>query len=280
MEKDSPAASGSPGALDVPTVASISVVAYSLTNLIHEGLGHGGACLLVGGKPAMLNAVFFQAVAESITTHTAGRILTAGGSVANVIFALLAWAALRAVRKPGALNYFLWQMLALNILMPFAYLLFSGLMGMGDWAVFVEGLGSPLVFRGILSVLGAFLYFYICPKIIIPDLNPYLGSEPKERGNRANKLCLLPYIVGGVTYVAAGLLNPMSMQFVLTSAAAASFGGTSLLAWYPGRVDDSFRAKAPAVPSGIERSWPWIVAALVMLGVFVGVLGPGIKLGS
>ncbi|MHB8879256.1 MAG: hypothetical protein ACYC8T_36630, partial [Myxococcaceae bacterium] len=32
------------------TVASIGATTYFLSSMIHEGLGHGGACLLAGGR--------------------------------------------------------------------------------------------------------------------------------------------------------------------------------------------------------------------------------------
>ena len=38
---------------DPLTIAAIGLLAGALTDLIHEGLGHGGACLLVGGKPTL-----------------------------------------------------------------------------------------------------------------------------------------------------------------------------------------------------------------------------------
>ena len=47
MEQPSPESSR----LDPWTVGAIAVVAYSVGNVVHEGLGHGGACVLVGGRP-------------------------------------------------------------------------------------------------------------------------------------------------------------------------------------------------------------------------------------
>jgi hypothetical protein len=269
--------SASEGRIDLVTVVAVAVVAYCLTNIIHEGLGHGGACLLVGGKPQVLNAVFFQSAEEGMSA-AAVRVLNAGGSVANLIAAAFAWLAVRRVRQPGTLHYFLWLMLALNLLTAFGYLLFSGIGGFGDWAVFVDDLGPPLLTRSILALVGAVGYFYWIPKIIMPVLNPYLGRDRKVRGARARRLSLLPYLVGGTVFVIAGLFNPLGWELVLLSAAAASFGGTSLLAWYPGGPDRRFREMAPESLAGIPRSWAWIAAALVVAALFIGVLGPGIKL--
>ena len=45
---------------DLPTLVAIPIVAYGLANLGHEGLGHGGACLLAGGRPMVLSSVHFE----------------------------------------------------------------------------------------------------------------------------------------------------------------------------------------------------------------------------
>jgi len=41
----------------------MAVLAWTIANVVHEGLGHGGACLLLGARPTMFNAIF------SITTN-------------------------------------------------------------------------------------------------------------------------------------------------------------------------------------------------------------------
>ncbi len=44
---------------DPLTIAAIGLLVGALTDIIHEGLGHGGACLLVGGKPTLLTSMNF-----------------------------------------------------------------------------------------------------------------------------------------------------------------------------------------------------------------------------
>ena len=121
-------------------------------------------------------------------------------------------------------------MLAINVLQPFGYLLFSGVGGIGDWAVVVSGWRPAAAWRLGLVALGGVLYFWWVPRVIMPRLEPFVGPVA-ERKRRTQTLTLLPYLVGGVTFVVAGLLNPHGFVLVLISAAAASLG-TSLLAWY------------------------------------------------
>src|SRR2546425_243994 len=42
------------------TVIAIAVVAYGVVSIVHEGLGHGGACLAMGGQPQLVTSMQFQ----------------------------------------------------------------------------------------------------------------------------------------------------------------------------------------------------------------------------
>jgi hypothetical protein len=271
-------------AIDRVTVGAIAIVAYALANLLHEAVGHGGACLLVGGRPQMLNGVFCQC--DQTTLSPVGiRVVAAGGTIVNLIVAggLLAWMRAASGSSPRV-RYFCWLLMALNTLTAFGYLLFSGIGGFGDWAEVINRLPGQALLRIAEAVLGGALYFVIAPRVLWRTLLPFLG-DGTERVRRAGALTVLPYWLGGTLYVTAGLFNPEGIKLVLLSAAAASFGGTSLLAWF-----FTMRARQTAAsPAGTElsgvpaalpigRSLGWIVAALVAAAIFVGLLGPGITL--
>ena len=261
--------------LDRPTIVAIAVLAYSLANVVHEGLGHGGACLLIGARPTMFNAIFFN-YDETTASDTVQRLIAAAGSVVNVIVSLpiVAWLRKRSGMAP-ALRYFLWLFAAVSLLTAFGYLLYSGVLGIGDWARVIRGAEPALLFRGAMSAIGAWLYFIVAPRLLMPAVDPFLGVHAEERLRRAKTLMLLPYFVGAATLIAAGIFNPLGLQIVLISAAAASLGGTSLLAWYHAKP----RTPSPLAqdpPLGVPRSWGWIAAAVLVLAVFVFVLGPGI----
>jgi hypothetical protein len=268
-----------PGRLDPWTIGAIAVVVYALSNVVHEGLGHGGACIAVGGHPRQLTAVFFEGDLEGLPA-SAGRWEAAGGSLANLVAAAVAWAALRLIPAGrGPWRFFWWLLLAVNLLQAFGYLLFSGVGGLGDWAVVVGGFQPVVLWRLGLAVAGAVLYFVVAPRWIMPWLEPFLPAGPAERVARVRTLSLLPYLVGGATFVLAGVLNPLGWIYVLISAFAASFGGASLLAWYPVLWARRTPVDAPQALLGIARSPAWLVAAAVALILFVGVLGPGVRLG-
>ena len=261
--------------LDTATIVAISAMAYALANIVHEGLGHGGACLLLGARPTMFNAIFVD-YDEATASQAAQRVIAAAGSIVNVIVGLPLIALLRS-RAPLAprWRYFVWLFAAVNLLTAFGYLLFSGIAGIGDWTRVIAGIHPAWLLRIALTVGGFLLYFLVAPRLLMPTLDPFLGRDPAARIARARRLSLVPYFTGAATLIAAGLLNPLGMKLVLISAAAASLGGTSLLAWYPANPrKPSSLAKEP--PLGIARSVPWIVAAALAIVVFVLVLGPGV----
>ncbi len=264
-----------PKNLDRLTIIAIGALAYSLANVVHEGLGHGGACLLLGARPTMFNAIFFN-YDETTASGAVQRLISAAGSIVNVIVGLPLVVVLRSpVALPPRWRYFLWLFCAVNLLTAFGYLLFSGIGGIGDWARVIEGARPTWIYRLVLAIAGAVLYFVVAPRLLMPPLDPFLGRDPEVRRIRARALSLVPYLTGAAALLAAGMLNPLGMKIVLISAAAASLGGTSLLAWYPSipRPPSSYAIEPPI---GIERSVAWLVAAAIGMAIFVFVLGPGI----
>jgi hypothetical protein len=71
------------------------------------------------------------------------------------------------------------------------------------------------------------------------------------------------------------LFNPVSPILIALSAAAASFGGASGLLWL---TEFLRRGGRSAEPVDLDRSYVWIVAGCIVSLVFVGILGPGVRL--
>lgn len=260
--------------LDVWTIGAMTIVAWSISALLHEGLGHGGTCLLAGAKPLALTSAYFSCD-ETTASGVDLRWIAAGGTIVNVLAGLPLLLVLPRLRAPSTWRFFLWLVGALNVLTAFGYLLFSAVGGIGDWAAVIEGLPHALGWRIAMGLAGAVLYFYVAPRLLLPGLAPFVG-EADDRHARARRLTLLPYLIGGATSVVAGAFNPIGIEIVLISSVAAAFGGASLLAWF-------YRAYAPRTASGtppflgIPRSVGWMAAGAVALGVFVGVFGRGLK---
>lgn len=253
---------------DTLTIIAIAIAVYVLSDVFHEGVGHGGACLLVGGRPLVLSTVHFDCTAG-------GRIVAAGGTVANLVLGVVCWLWSRHTRAPRA-RYFLWLAMTVNFFEVGGYFLFSGVGNIGDWADVIAGLQPAWSWRVGLTLLGAATYMAFVWFALI-GLRPFLADSTAERVYRARRLCLVPYLSGGILSCVAGLFNPVGMILVAISAAASSLGGTSGLAW----MWQLLRAPRPVSQSPpvapIARSNAWIVAGVVLAVVFIGVLGRGIS---
>ena len=261
--------------IDRLTLVAIAIVAYALANMIHEGLGHGGACVAVGGRLEVLSAVHAECAAED-RGPLARDMVTAGGTLANLLAGAAAWLLLR--RQEGRLTswrYFLWLCMTLNLLQGTGYWLFSGVANVGDWAHLVARLEPRWLYRVILAILGGAGYWGAI-LLGLRALNPLVGDGP-DRLQRARALALVPYLAGGLLYVVAGALNPVSPLLVLISAAAASFGGTSALVWMTDLLRKPGYPPSSGVPLAIDRSVGWIAAAATTALVFVAILGPGLR---
>lgn len=256
-----------PGARDVVTIVAISVIAFAIGNLVHEGAGHGGACWLSGGHAKLLTTVNFDCSIDS-------RFISAGGTLANFLAGFLAWIALRASqRAPGQVRFFCWLFMTINLMTATGYFFFSGVANIGDWSDVVRGFQPVWAWRVALTVLGIASYSLVV-WFALRELRPLLPARDLRRGG-AKKLTIVPYLTGGVLYTIAGLLNPVGMILVAISAAAASFGGTSGLAWMTqylhARPGDDSRAGIL-----LPRSPAWITAACIIAMLFIVVLGRGV----
>jgi hypothetical protein len=254
---------------DLPTIACIGIVAYVLGNLVHEDLGHGGACLLTGGRPLLVTTVNMDCSVDN-------RLVIAGGSIMNVVAAGLWFLLTRASTSPH-LKYFGWLSMTANMLSAAGYLAFSGIGGFGDWAMFIQGFSPQWEWRVGLAVIGAAAYM-LCVRWSLLVLRPLIGSDRERRVALARRLSIPPYFAGAIVVCLAGALNPQGWFLVAMSAAASTFGGSSALLWAPEWLRGS---SIPAGPDAegmpIPRSWAWIVVGVVMGVCFIFVLGRGIR---
>jgi hypothetical protein len=253
--------------LDLWTVGGIALVVFAVANVTHEGVGHGGACVLSGGHPLVLSSVHFDCSIEN-------RWIAAGGTIANFILAVICWFGLRFTRRTS-FRYALWLSMTINLLQGGGYFLFSGIGNIGDWAYVIKGLEPRWLFRVGLALLGAVTYIAFV-WFALALIKPFTGMAQPERWQRAKKLTLIPYLLGGALYTVSGMFNPVGMVLVAISAAAASFGGTSGLAWMwqvpRGKPNDD-----SILPEPIERSRGWVIAGAIAAIIYIGVLGPGIR---
>jgi hypothetical protein len=254
---------------DLATIIAISIVAFAIANLLHEGAGHGGACVLTGGHAKVLSSVHFECSQDS-------RFIAAGGTLVNFMAGLLCWLALRFVKQgPGHLRYFLWLLMTINLLQACGYFLFSGVGNFGDWADVIHGLAPAWLWRTGLTVLGVVSYTLMVWLALL-ELRPFLGESDWRRGG-AKDLTIIPYITGCILNTVAGMFNPVGLILVGLSAAAGSLGGASGMAWMTQCLSSKFIPKITSQPFTLQRRRGWIAAAFITAAIFVGLLGRGVR---
>lgn len=260
--------------IDLLTVAAIAVVAYLLSVIIHEALGHGLASLLVGLHPTRVTSVDLEVDFTGVVAWKM-RFVSAAGCAANVIAALIVLSLQRVTLKASApTRYFLWLLATVNLLSPAGYLIALSFAGFGDWYDFLQGISYPLYWQVGLTLLGviiALLGLYVGTR----TLDPFLGIDKGQRLRRARKMILISYLTGSIVNTLAAVLNPTSPILILTSAAAASFGGTALILFI-WRLVVNARTHSAEVPLTPTRDWVWIGLGCAALLVYFVVLGPGL----
>jgi hypothetical protein len=254
-------------ATDAATVAAIALIVYALSSVLHEGAGHGLACVVTGHKALVLSTVHFECDHDTVFVAAAGTLM-------NLIAGSLCWALLRlGGRLPPRLCYFLWLLMTVNLLDAGGYFLFSGFGNIGDWAFVIQNLHPAWLWRVLLVLIGAVSYYFFV-LVSLRGLRPFI-SGPEWDLRRAKLLTLVPYFAGGILSCIAGMFNPVGMILVAISAAAASFGGTSALAW----MTQLLRGKNGdgGIPLPLPRSYVWIAAAAIVSAAFIAILGPGVR---
>jgi hypothetical protein len=261
--------------LDWLTVIAVAAVAHAAATVAHEGLGHGGACLLVGCRPQLLTTMQFRG--DETTVSSAGvKLIAAGGTLANFAAAAIGAALLRRRwERANAGAFFLWLFTTINLLQATGYFVYSGLTNIGDWGEVVHGFTPFWIWHGGLLVVGAGGY-WLATRWTMGELGRRLRTSGPARVADANRYTLTAYAVGGVLSLLSGVFEPGGALIVLISGVAASLGGTSALAWGPQQLRDTRLGERKEPPLRVARDWRWIVAGAVAAILLVFVLGHGI----
>ncbi len=259
------------------TVIAVAVVAHAAASFVHEALGHGGACLLVGCRPQLLTTMQFEG--DERTVSTLGiKFIAAGGTLANLVAATIAAVFLRRRReRADAGEYFLWLFTTINLMEAAGYWMYSGVGNIGDWADVVRGLTPFWAWHAGLFFLGAGGY-WLATRWAMGRLGRRLPTSGASRVAEANRYSLTAYAVGGLLSLAAGLFEPGGAFIVLISGVAASLGGTSGLAWGPQLLRNPHLGEPEDPPLLVVRDWRWLVAGALAAALYVFVIGHGVRL--
>ena len=254
--------SGSPSD-DPGTLASLGLLAYVLADIVHHALGHGVACLAVGGRIVSLSAIFVDCTRR-------GPMIDGAGPLANLVAGLACLLVLAVARRP-ALRLFLALAAAQNLLWFGGNVLFSVITMRDDWAFVIAGLAPAWAWRIASGALGIAAYV-AGVRLLAWALQPFLEPPPVAAG-RVGRIALLAYAGAGLAACATALLDPHGWPAFAQHAGPQSLMlGLGLLA-APRIVR---RRAGPGTPAPrLVRDAGWIAAAIVALVVSIALFGPG-----
>jgi hypothetical protein len=248
-------------------VIAVGIVAYAACDMVHEVLGHGLACALTGVRALSLSTVALQ-------TASSSRLVAAAGSIANGVAGVLALALFRRGRSFGAVRHFLWLFGATNLLNGTGYLLFSGVLDIGDWAVVISGLEPHWAWRALIAAAGAGLYAGAVGLIASVAISLIRSGGLDRREMR--RLIVPAYLAGGLLFVAGAALNRVSPGLILESGVSSGFGAMAGLLFVPRLVEER-TVDVAGTATQIRFSPGWVAAGGLVALVFVAVLGPGVR---
>jgi hypothetical protein len=253
---------------DVLTLCAISVIACMLATMLHEALGHAAVAILTLHVSGTLTTVAWS-------SERGSRLVLAGGTLVNLATALILWLLLRVARDASAsLRFFVWVTMTFSLFSGTGYFFYSGVTDFGDWARVIDGLHPHWLWRVGLIVVGAASY-YLSMRIVGSTLVRSMGVSLEDVA-RFRRFTVVPYVSALLIEVCAGWLNPFGLKYVLLSAAAATGGANCALLWMRHYLSKNITPGPRREP--LVRSYAWIVAAVFLSAIFIGILGPGVHL--
>jgi hypothetical protein len=249
------------------TLAAIGILAYVSCDLLHELIGHGGTCLATAGQPATFSTVHFQCLGG----------WQPGVCAAGIVFNIVAGGALWLIARRSAnlsihVRYFVWLAMAYNLFTGWGYVLSSSLGNSGDLANAFRGASPAWHWRPVAAAVGV-VFYMLSTWIVAERIRPLIGPGYPARLWR---LILIPYFGAAGVACAAGALNQiMNARVAITLALSTTLGSWGFLL-VPLLLLSRRATSAQAPP--IPRSLGWIAAAVLAAAIFVGVVGPGLRM--
>ncbi len=254
------------------TLVGLALLLLPLLTMAHELLGHAVMCVASGHRPSELGAYYVECPG---TDGWPRRMVAMAGTGVDVVLTVLAYLTWRRAARPLP-RLAAWMVFTVKGMVAAGYWMFSGATNLGDWGPDAGGGLGPLpwawLWRVGLFVVGLVAYIGVV-RAAIRMLGEMLGGgEQAARVKR--QIAMTVYVVGGVSALLVGLFNPHGLVITLTSAVAASFGGTAGLF----NVAYSRRADLPAQPFEIQRRPGVLVVGVLVTAAFAAALGPTLYL--
>lgn len=252
------------------TLAAVGFLAYYVTVMWHEVVGHGGAFYLLGARHFVLTSTSMDTTDSlpSFADGTAGsRFVSAAGALANIVLGLVLLPVLYIAQRRGAslaLRLFLWLLAAVGIFIGFIYPPYSAVFGVGDF-------DDVIMFwphQGLIRIVEAVSGVAICVGVV-RFFARSLGEFPES----LTRLALVPYFASAMIFCVAGLRIPHGAHLMLISVIPAALIGQSILV-FVAPVARRVRMRVPA-HEAVSMS-PVAIAVALIFVVIILLTAPGV----
>ena len=245
---------------DPATVIAVGVLASTLAATCHETVGHGLGCVGAGGHVTLLTSIWFRC-------QGAPDISYVGGPLGNLLAGSAALAALRYTQAGARVRLFWLLFGTINLFWFTGQLIYESLTNAeDDWYYFIAAqIGGTAIRRGVGATVGIGGYLFVTRAVT---------AIIRQRGGPQGSAIRLAYAAAVAAALIAGLLwRPEPFRSAFEEFLTLGVAPLGLLN-IPRNVNHNVGMDGGA--SSVARSWLWIAASVVALGVFLLVQAPGL----
>jgi hypothetical protein len=248
----------------IVTIAAIGLLAYASADIAHHALGHGAACLALGGQVISLSSNY-------VNCSLRGAAIDLSGPFASLAIGLIAMCAARFVtHASSATRLFCILVAAFNLMWFALQLAFSAATKTDDWAWAMHQYHIAEPIRYGMVAVGALAYIFT---LRASAAQMSLFAHPRSR---AQTIALTAWLTAGAIACATTVFDHNAGATLLRRALPQSLGLSIGLLFVPAR------AARMASPDGAQAilafSIHWTVAAVIVAAASMLLLGPGIAI--
>jgi hypothetical protein len=253
------------------TLAAVGFLAYYVTVMLHELVGHGSMMYLIGARHFILTSTSIDTSDLHFDPNkvTLGsRLVSIAGALSNIMFGMLLYPLFRFLTRRNAslgLRLFLWLLIAVGIFIGFVYPVYSGIFGVADWSDAIAFMPHHALLRVLEVVIGT-----LCCIGTVRFFAVSFAEFPED----LLRLALIPYVSAALVFCTAGLRLSDGGQLMIVSVIPAALIGQSILLFVT-PIARRLRVRPPT-QKVIPTSPTAILIALVFV-VIILITAPGVR---
>ncbi|MES3019670.1 MAG: hypothetical protein V4721_17915 [Bacteroidota bacterium] len=186
-------------------ICCCGIIAYIITNVSHEAIGHGLTSVILGNQITLLSSAYFRSWPHSFITDALGPIMNL---VMGLVFFII-------INRTSTRNLYFKLIMLLSMafnLFCFSWLCFyAGVTGSGDLAFDVSGLMTFFTWRGILIATGLITYYLSFILVLQSSRTIFSDADSLYSRKFLSQLFLTPYFAAGIAaWIAVSFFRPVS----------------------------------------------------------------------